>query len=259
MRAIAVTVLTGVSLLVSACGQTSAATAEPAARQTATPVPTVVEAVRPACWASDGPLTIPGQGTVTIPGTTLSIDYSLPAAFELEADAADGVVGFGTPYGLPQFLARAPERAILPGSSGVAVVDVTTAIRHGSLIEQPRIGTDAETFLRDLDIALPYQNGVIDFEVADVAATQLAGTTAWSARVTVPDLDPPMWSHIDKLEGSNRDCAVEFGMANRVWVLDVGSSIVLVQAWAADDAALTAWLPDATQLMDTFRFRSDGS
>jgi hypothetical protein len=41
--------------------------------------------------------------------------------------------------------------------------------------------------------------------------------------------------------------------------MDVGSSIVLVQAWASDDAVLEAWLPQATRLVDTFRFRPEAS
>jgi len=175
------------------------------------------------------------------------MDYSLPATLDLATPAGDGAVAFRAPFASP-----------FQSSHGIAVVDVTRAIRHGSLIVQPRLGTDAETFLRDLDIAIPYPyngvDGVIDFEVDDVALTHLAGMPAWTARVSVPELDPPMWSHIDT---ASRDCAVEFGLPNRIWVMDVGSSIVLVQAWASDDAELAAWLPEATLLVDTFRFRSE--
>jgi hypothetical protein len=258
MRLIARIVLAGVALIGSGCGQPSTTTVEQADQPTVTPVAEVASG-NPVCWASDGPSTIQRQGTVTIPGTALSLDYSLPAELDLHAGIANGVVGFGTPSGLPERLAGEGGQQIVPSGHGVAVVDVTSAIRHGSLIEQPRIGTDAETFLRDLDAPLPYQDGVIDFEVQDVATTELAGRTAWAARVSVPDLDPPMWSHIDQVKGGARDCAVEFGVANRVWVFNVGTSIVLVQAWASDDQALTAWLPDATKLIDAFRFGSDGS
>ena len=86
--------------------------------------------------------------------------------------------------------------------------------------------------------------------------TRLAGMPAWSARVSVPDLSPPMWSHINSQLGGGRDCAVEFGLPNRVWLMNVGSSMVLVQAWASDEPGLEAWLPDATRLADTFRLRS---
>ena len=193
------------------------------------------------CWAGGLSLTVPGQGTIMLRGSAVSMDYSVPVALDLDAWAADGVVGFGLPI----------------GRRGVAVVDVSQAVRHGSTVAQPRIGSNAQTFLPDLDEALPSGDGVIDFEVDDVEATQLAGRPAWSARVSVPELDPPMWSHIDTLANSDRTCAVEFGMPNRIWVFDVGSSIVLVQAWATDEAGLTAWLPEATRLVDTFRFRSD--
>ena len=258
MHVIAGIVLAGVSLIVSACGQTPTTTVEKADQSTAMP-PEVIAPGPPVCWEPDGRSTIPSHGTVTIPGTALSVDYSLPAELNLHAGMTDGVVGFGTPVGLPERLAGTDMQQIVHGGHGVAVVDVTSAVRHGSLIEQPPIGTDAETFLHDLDTPLPYQDGVIDFEVHDVAATQLAGRTAWAARVDVPVLDPPMWSHIDKFGAIDRGCAVEFGIANRVWVFDVGTSIVLVQAWASDDQALTAWLPDATKLIDAFRLRSDES
>jgi hypothetical protein len=223
------------------------------------PAPTRSAQVMP-CWYADTTMTVPSQGSVTLPGTAVSMDYSLPPTLDLATSAGDGAVAFRAPFALPRSVVGDGQQESIPVSHGIAVVDVTRAVRHGTLILQPRLGTDAETFLRDLDIAIPYPyngvDGVIDFEVDDVALTQLAGMPAWTARVSVPELDPPMWSHIDT---AGRGCAVEFGVPNRIWVMDVGSSIVLVQAWASDDAELAAWLPDAIRLVDTFRFRSEPS
>ena len=228
---------------------------------TVAPAPAVVQApsslepVRSECWGP-GMATIPSEGTVALRGTTLSLGYAVPVDIELEAGIAGRTVAFGAPFAVPHHLGGEGRQPIVPGSLGVHVVDVTGAIRHGSLESQPRIGTDAKTFLGDLDTPHPYQNGVIDFEVDEVAETQVAGQPAWSARVSVPDLDPPMWSHID-YQDADRGCAVDFGVPNRVWVVDVGSSIVLIQAWASDDATLETWLPEATRLIETFRFQSE--
>ena len=201
------------------------------------------------CWEAASTVDIASQGTVTLPGTPLTVDYDLQAELGLDAASANGAVGFGTPLGLPQDFSR---------GHGVVVADVSDAVRHGSLVQQPVLGTDAETFLRDLDMAFPYQDKFIDFKVDDIAPTQTAGMPAWSATISVPH-DVSMFSHIDVLRGGDRGCAAEFGMANRVWVVDVGSSVVLVQAWASDDLALDAWLPDATRLIDALRIRSDAS
>jgi hypothetical protein len=210
------------------------------------PAPTWRARSAPACWEAASTVDIASQGTVTLSGTTVSLDYALPAELGLDAASANGAVGFGTPLGLPQDFS---------GGHGVVVADVSEAVRHGSLVQQPVLGTDAETFLRDLDMAFPYQDGIIDFKVDDVAPTQMAGMPAWSATISVPH-DVSMWSHIDRLLRGDRGCAAEFGMANRVWVMDVGSSVVLVQVWASDDLALDAWLPNATRLVDALRFRS---
>src|SRR5262245_60406180 len=143
MRAIAVMVLAGWALVVSACGLTPTATAAPAGQQTEvpvpkaagpqptqTPVPTLVGPVALPCWTSVS--TNPSSGTVTIPGTAVSVDYSLPAALDLLPEAADGVVAFRTPFALPRRVARVDGWGTFPGSRGVAVVDVTRAVRHGS-------------------------------------------------------------------------------------------------------------------------------
>jgi hypothetical protein len=222
------------------------------AAPTGTPATTGIRI--PPCYG-DATVSLAGQNPVTLPGTMVSLDYSVPVELDLDMGAAPGVVGFGTPLWWPHRPSGDGAQGNLLDSHGVLVTDVSLAVRHGSLSEQPRLGTDARTFLRDLDIAFPYQGGVIDFQVDDVAPERLAGLPAWSARVTVPDLSPPMWSHIDSQLGGERGCAVEFGLPNRVWVMDVGSSIVLVQAWASDEDALAAWLPDATRLADTFRLR----
>jgi hypothetical protein len=240
----------------------SGLTAPTAPAPSTSPAPTRSARVAP-CWDADATVTVPSEGSVTLPGTAVSMDYSLPPILNLATSAGDGAVAFRAPFAFPPPVVGDGEQESVPASHGIAVVDVTRAVRHGSLILQPRLGTDAETFLRDLDIAIPYPyngvDGVIDFEVDEVALTQLAGMPAWTARVSVPDLDPPMWSHIDNHEGAGRGCAVEFGMPNRIWVMDVGSSIVLVQVWASDDAELAAWLPDAIRLVDSFRFRSEPS
>ena len=211
------------------------------------PVPTWPTRWAAPCWEAASTVDIASQGSVTLPGTTVTIDYALPAEFGLDAASANGFVGFGMPHGLPQKFS---------GGHGVVVADVSEAVRHGSLVEQPILGTDAESFLRDLDVAFPYQDKIIDFKVDDVVPTEIAKMPAWSATISVPD-DVSMWSHIDTLRGGGRGCAAEFGMANRVWVMDVGPSVVLVQAWASDDLALQKWLPDATRLVDALRFRSD--
>lgn len=212
----------------------------------------------PACWAEERSLSVPASGRLGVEGMPFSVSYSLPPGLELVGGAADGVIGFGTPYGLPHRVVGGGAEVFVPGSRGVVVADVTAAVRHGSLIAQPPIGTDARTFLEDLDSPVAYGDGTIDFEVDEVTQTEVGGRPAWTARVRVPELDPPMWSHIDRRPPGKRDCAVEFGMPNRVWVLDVGSSIVLVQAWAADEEGLVAWLPEATRLFETFRFSTEG-
>lgn len=214
---------------------------------TALPSPTWPARSAGPCWEAASTVDIPSQGMATLPGTTVTLDYALPAELQLHAASANGAVGFGTPLGLPQDFS---------GGHGVVVADVSEAVRHGSLVQQPVLGTDAQTFLRDLDMAFRYQDKIIDFEVDDVATTKIAGMPAWSATISVPH-DASMWSHIDTLRGGDRGCAAEFGMASRVWVIDVGSSVVLVQAWASDDLALVAWLPDATRLVNALRFRSD--
>lgn len=211
------------------------------------PVPTWPAGWTTPCWEAASTVDIASQGSVTLSGTTLTLDYTLPAELGLNAASANGAVGFGMPNGFPQSFS---------GGNGIVVADVSEAVRHGSLVEQPILGTDAESFLRDLDVAFPYQDKIIDFKVDEVVPTEIAKMPAWSATISVPD-DVSMWSHIDTLRGGGRGCAVEFGMANRVWVMDVGPSVVLVQAWASDDVALQKWLPDATRLVDALRFRSD--
>ena len=208
---------------------------------TESPMPTASAQLSPNCGG--------GRSSVGIPGTKVWVDYCQSAPLAIHTGLGMGIVGFGS---VPECLIDEPA----VGERGVVVADVRGARRHGSVIEQPRIGTDAETFLRDLDVPLPYppQGVVIDFEVDDVATTRLAGMTAWSARVAPTHV--PWAAHLELFAG--RGGCLEFGRPNTVWVFDIGQSIVLVQAWASDEGALTAWLPEATRFIDAFRFRSDG-
>jgi hypothetical protein len=226
----------------------------PPPAETATPTNTAMstEATHlPATCAGASPSSPEqGRGSVGIPGVKVWIDYCQAAQLAVYTGSGARMVGFGS---VPGCLGDRPAAA----DHGVVVADVTGAKRHGSLIQQPQIGTDAETFLRDLDVPLPYppQNLVIDFEVDDVALTQVAGATAWSARVAATIV--PWASHLELPFGATSGC-LEFGTPNRVWVFDVGRSIVVVQAWASDEPALAAWLPEATRFIDALRLRADG-
>jgi hypothetical protein len=175
-------------------------------------------------------------GGATLTGLRVAVEYSLPPEAGVTVAMAGGTLGFAA-----------------EGTHGIVVVDVTEARRHGSLIEQPRLGTDARTFLEDLEKRFPYTVGqVIDFDVTDLTATTLGGRTAWSAVVTW-SAEHNSWTHIDRATYSPTvsACALEFDVPHRLFVVDVGKAVVAVQIWAATEPELTAWLPQAIGLADS--------
>lgn len=183
-------------------------------------------------------------GRAVLSTSRLSVEYSLPPEAALTVTMGGGILSF------------AADR-----THGIVVVDVTGATRHGSLVEQPPLGTDAISFLDELDRRFPYTGGqVIDFDVRDITATTLGGRPAWSAVVGF-GADHSSWTHIDHVApgrtGLQRGCALEFRVPHRLIVTDVGASVVAVQLWAATEVELANWLPQAIPLADSLRISEE--
>ena len=182
---------------------------------------------------------MPGEtpsGRTVLPSSRLSVEWSLPPETNLTVTTVGDMLSFDAGRG-----------------RGVLVVDMTDAIRHGSLVEQPPLGTTARTFLEELEKRFPYQGEVIDFDVKDLTATTLGGRPAWSAVVTL-GAEHSTFTHIDGFLSNGtmrtRTCAMEFGMPNQVIVVDVGTAILAVQMWAGAESELAAWLPEARRVAD---------
>ena len=172
----------------------------------------------------------------------VAVEYSLPLDTGLRVVLVGGSLGFIDDQG-----------------RGIAVVDVTETKRHGSLVQQPPLGTDARTFLEELDKRFPYVNGqVIDYDVTDLTPTTLGGRPAWSAVVTW-SAEHSSWTHIDRsiYRPTESACALEFDVPHRLFVVDVSSAVVAVQIWAASEPDLAAWLPEAIPLADSLRIMEE--
>lgn len=178
-------------------------------------------------------------GRAVLPSSRLSVEWSLPPETNLTVTIVGDMLSFDAGR-----------------TRGVLVVDMTDAIRHGSVVEQPPLGRDARTFLEELEKRFAYQGQVIDFDVNDVTATTLDGRSALSAIVTL-GAEHSSFTHIDSFlsNGKVRDrtCAMEFGIPNQVIVADVGTAVVAVQMWAATESELAAWLPEARGVADALR------
>jgi hypothetical protein len=238
----AVAVLVAVATLAFAVGGPVWFTPDPEPSGTPVASPSA-DATSPAVVIGDGCFELvdvppggPPTGRVVLPASRVAVEYSLPPEMELTVATAEGT------------LSLAANR-----THGVLVVDVTDAVRHGSLIEQPALGTNARTFLDELEKRFPYTGGqVIDFDVTDVNSTTLGGRPAWSAVVTW-SAEHNSWTHIDRATTRDRGCALEFNVPHRLLVVDVGSSVVAVQVWAATESELTAWLAQGIELADALR------
>ena len=185
----------------------------------------------------------PLVGRAASPFAALAIDYAVPATTPLSITMSPGLLHLWA-----------------GNAHGLLVVDVTGATRHGSLVEQPQLGTDAASFLAELEKRFPYQGTVVDFDVLQLTATTLAERSGWSARV-VMNAEHLWVTHIDRIASNgtrlDRTCAVEFDVNHRLIVLDVGSLIVAVQIWAASEQELARWLPEAMGIADSLRFHEE--
>ena len=190
----------------------------------------------------DEPAGGPPIGRAVLLHGRVAVEYSLPAETGLTVVMAGGTLGF-----------------VADRTRGIAVVDVTETRRHGSLVQQPPLGTDARTFLEELEKRFPYTGGqVIDFDVNDLTSTVLGGRPAWSAVVTW-SAEHDSWTHIDRATYNATDstCALEFGVPHRLFVVDVGAAVVAVQIWAATEAELTAWMPQAIGIAGSVRLSEE--
>lgn len=188
----------------------------------------------------DQPAGGPPIGRAVLLHGRVAVGYSLPPETGLTVVMAGGSLGF-----------------VAGRTRGIAVVDVTETRRHGSLIQQPPLGTDARTFFEELEKRLPYTRGqVIDFDVLDLTSTTLGGRPAWSGVVTWSEVQ---WTHIDRATYGSTDsaCALEFDVPHRLFVVDVGPAVVAVQIWAATEPELIAWLPDAIGLAGSLRLSEE--
>lgn len=220
-------------------------TPDPEPSRTPAPSQSAPASPPPAIVTGDGCFPLDDQpaggvpiGRAVLLHSRVAVDYSLPSETGLTVMMAGGTLGF----------TAGP-------THGIVVVDVTEAKRHGSLIEQPPLGTDARTFLDELEKRIPYTGGqVIDFDVTDLTATTLGGRRAWSAVVTW-STEHSSWTHIDRATygATESSCALEFDVPHRLFVVDVGPAVVAVQIWAATASELTAWLPEAVVIADSLR------
>ena len=176
-------------------------------------------------------------GRAAFPSAELAIDYALPASAALTISMEPGLLHFSAGR-----------------THGLLVVDVTEAIRHGSLVDQPPLGTDAASFLSELEKPFEYRREVIDFDVNGATSTTLGGRPGWSATVSM-SAEHSSWTHIDRTaaDGTGRGCAMEFDVPHRLIVVDVGSLVVAVQPWAASEQELAQWLPEAMQIAEALR------
>jgi hypothetical protein len=211
----------------------------------------VVPVVAPSRSASPGdrdvisPATcISAMATVLQPGfaslgdeSSVSVTYIVPEGLSLEALGDNGYISF-----------READAATSP-TRGVEVSDVSHAVLHGSLVDRPFLGTDAASFLEDL-------RDTSEFTVTELTPARLGvDLEAVRADVSAEHLPADVWSHIDRLYGGERVCALEFAMPSRVTVADVGDATIAVQVWATTRPELEAWLPTAMSLIDSFRFQ----
>lgn len=175
---------------------------------------------------------------VTLDQSALEVNYRVPQALSLE-------VLQGTAY--VSFRDVSSSEA---GVRGVEISDVSNALLHGSLLFRPYLGTDASTFLSDLNNTPEYD--VIALEPGRVGADH----PAIRAKVRPGQLEGYGWTHIDRLENDDRGCSLEFAIPHQLLVTDVGDKTIAVQIWAASEAELDAWLPTAMSFVETFEFRA---
>jgi len=123
------------------------------------------------------------------------------------------------------------------GDRGVVIADVTFfTIHDGGL----RLAHTGEEFFDALDRST-------HFEVLDQVPTELPNLVATQATV---EAEPGPGSHID-LTGTSE--VVDFSNPNLTLVAQINDRAVLIQVWAASEAMLEAWLPDAGRLLETLR------
>jgi hypothetical protein len=197
-----------------------------------------------------------GRVSTTLGGTggPVTISYRMPEAMRLSIDATFAS-GEGTPRAIIGFTQRGTgaygfgplgefpeERVFQEGSRGVVIADVTQTTLHG--MERRPLGNDARTFLEDLD-ATPF------YDVADISPATIGDLPAVSG---TPTRGADTITHLDDTEGQATH--IELLHPSHLIVADAGRTVVMIQIWARTAAELDAWLPAASELVDSIEISS---
>ena len=133
---------------------------------------------------------------------------------------------------------------------GINIADVAGATNHRDRFENDVIsGDDPASFLDGLAATGSYL-------VGESTEVQLDGRAALVTDIA-PAVDPTVsgegYPHLD-VSGAG---GVSFDRPNRVYLMEVGSQILMIQVWAATDAALAIRIPLAERIVGSMRFQTE--
>jgi len=195
----------------------------------------------PSCWSNPAaPVGLGPSGRLTLTGTPIGIDYTVPSGLRLAAESQPGVIGLAEvgpalSYGSGP---AGPDRGIVIGQA-------TRSVVHGGV--EMRFGTNAESILTRLE-------GQPEFIVTPSLGIEgPAGLASHGARITLGEGPGEPATHIDRVGPDGRDCLIDFIRPNETSFVDADGEVVVFQAWALDDVQLEAWLPGARAFINSMR------
>ena len=203
---------------------------------------TLVDPGTRTCWTNPPtPLQLPAIGALHLPGTAISVEYTLPPGADFAAASQPGVVGLalGGAAGLSY------ESGPFEAGRGIIIAEALSATAHGDVVRPP-FGTDARSIL----IGIEAQN---QFVLTSYPGSGPSGLLSRGVMVIVEQNIGSLPSHIDRVGPFGRDCLVDFSRSNLTSLVDVAGQVVLFQIWATSDAELEAWLPDARAFIESMR------
>jgi hypothetical protein len=198
------------------------------------------------CWSNPAtPVSLGGSGRLTLPGTAISIDYTIPDGLGFSAESQPGVIGLaeggsGLSYGSGP---GGPGRGIVIGEAGSAQP------HSGGASPTEPFGADARSIF-DGVAAMP-QLEVQGGYVLDAPGDMIGPGAIF---VVSPDLGA-LPTHIDRVGATGRDCLVDFLLPNATYFVDLDGEVLILQVWAIDREALSRWLTEANAFIETLRFR----
>ncbi len=188
----------------------------------------------------------PTPSTVSAPVETET--FVKPFTYQLLNDSPefqlvmeeDGIAGFG--YGTRPAAGGAYGSFQRELVRGVAVMAVGSPWIHACDVSS--VGSDASEFLELLTNAMPPE---------PVASTTFDGRPALTTSFLSRRNSCSGEVHYDDGPARNGEF-INITMASQMTLFEVGDQTIVVDIWARDDAEFDAWLPEATQFVESIHF-----